>query len=141
MRDGRWLGWLTAMAVVAAMATLGCSGERATQSKPAGPTAADGLANLRDLFEQAAAGKTTLPKSAAEFAAVEPFYPVAGPFVLSGDVSCAWGAGLKQGPEAAARLLAWETDAGKDGGWAMFQDGTIREVTVDEFKAAAKAGP
>jgi hypothetical protein len=37
--------------------------------------------------------------------------------------------------------LAWETAAAKDGGWAMFQDGTIRELTADEFAAAKKAAP
>jgi len=137
-------GAIARSAVVAAlvlMAAVGCSGGAAVQDKAAGPTAADGLANLRDLFRQAAAGKATLPKSAAEFAAVEPFYPVAGPFVLSGEIACAWGAGLKSGPDSAARLLAWEKAAPTDGGWAMFQDGTIRKVTADEFKAATKAAP
>ena len=127
--------WILRSAVVAAMVLMvvmagaGCSASKT------------GLANLRDLFRQAAAGKATLPKSAADFAAVEPFYPVAGPFVLSGAVDSAWGAGLKQGGDAATRLLAWETAAAKDGGWAMFQDGTIRELTADEFAAAKKAAP
>jgi hypothetical protein len=107
----------------------------------AGPTAADGLGNLRDLFRLAASGKAALPKSLAEFTSQEPFYPVAGPFVLSGEIGCAWGAGLKQGPEAAKRVLAFETRAAQDGGWVMFQDGTIREVTAEEFAAAPKATP
>ena len=120
---------------------VGCSTQKTAPEKLAGPTAADGLGNLRDLFRQAAAGKATLPKSLAEFTALEPFYPVAGPFVLSGDISCAWGAGLRGGAEAARRILAFETRAAKEGGWVMFQDGTIREVTAEEFAAAAKATP
>lgn len=127
--------------VMVLMAGSGCSSSKTAPETLAQPTAADGLANLRDLFRQAAAGKATLPKSAADFATVEPFYPVAGPFVLSGAVDSAWGAGLKQGGDAATRLLAWETAAAKDGGWAMFQDGTIRELTADEFAAAKKAAP
>jgi hypothetical protein len=119
----------------------GCTAQKTATEKLAGPTAADGLTNLRDLFRQAAAGKATLPKSLTEFTAVEPFYPVAGPFVLSGDITCAWGAGLKEGAEAAKRILAFETQAAKEGGWVMFQDGTIREVTAEEFAAAAKATP
>ena len=59
----------------------------------------------------------------------------------SGEVGCAWGAGLKQGPEAAKRVLAFETRAAQDGGWVMFQDGTIRGVTAEEFAAAPKATP
>jgi hypothetical protein len=127
----------TAVLVVGA----GCTAQKTATEKLAGPTAADGLTNLRDLFRQAAAGKATLPKSLTEFTAVEPFYPVAGPFVLSGDITCAWGAGLKEGAEAAKRILAFETQAAKEGGWVMFQDGTIREVTAEEFAAAAKATP
>lgn len=141
MRNAMRFDWFVAVAVGVAMLVPGCAAEKTERSQPSGPTVADGLANLRDLFTQAAAGKTTLPKSVGEFAAVEPFYPVAGPFVLSGGISCAWGASLKQGSDAAARLLAWETTAAKDGGWAMFQDGTIRRLTADEFKAAAKATP
>jgi len=145
--------WILRSAVVAAMVPMvpmvpmvlmsgaGCSSSKTAPETLAQPTAADGLTNLRDLFRQAAAGKATLPTSAADFAAVEPFYPVAGPFVLSGAVDSAWGAGVKQGGDAATRLLAWETAAAKDGGWAMFQDGTIRELTADEFAAAKKAAP
>ena len=47
----------------------------------------------------------------------------------------------KDGAEAAKRILAFETRAAKEGGWVMFQDGTIREVTAEEFAAAAKATP
>jgi hypothetical protein len=138
------LGWIVRSAVVAAVVLVvgtGCSAEKAATEKLAGPTAADGLTNLRDLFRQAAAGKATLPKSLAEFTALEPFYPVAGPFVLAGDISCVWGAGLKDGAEASKRVLAFETRAAKEGGWVMFQDGAIREVTSEEFAAAAKAAP
>lgn len=138
---GTCRGWTASVVLAVTLATAGCSGSAVAPPKPVGPTAADGLANLRDLYRQAAAGTTTLPKSVAEFSTVEPFYPVAGPFVLSGDITCAWGAGLVQGDQAAKRLLAWETAAAKEGGWAMFQDGTIRKVSADEFKAAAKATP
>jgi len=130
-------------AVVAALllTATGCSFQKAAPDKLAAPTAADGLGNLRDLFRLAASGKVALPKSLAEFTAQEPFYPVAGPFVLSGNIGCVWGVGLKDGPEAAKRLLAFETRAAKEGGWVMFQDGTIREVTAEEFAAAPKATP
>ncbi len=129
------------VAVLVLLTAAGCSGQTAAPEKRAGPTAADGLGNLRDLFRLAASGKAALPKSLAEFTSQEPFYPVAGPFVLSGEIGCAWGAGLKQGPEAAKRVLAFETRAAQDGGWVMFQDGTIREVTAEEFAAAPKATP
>jgi hypothetical protein len=141
MRGDERVARMTALVVALAISLSGCSGGATVQEKPTGPTAADGLANLRDLFRQAAAGKVAVPKSAADFAAVEPLYPVAGPFVLSGAISCAWGAALASGGDAATQVLAWEKAAATDGGWVMFQDGTIRQVTADEFKAAAKAAP
>lgn len=141
MQGDERLAGLMAVILALAISLPGCSGGAGVQQKSTGPTAADGLANLRDLFRQAAEGKVRLPTSAADFAAVEPFYPVAGPFVLSGAISCSWGAGLASGGDAATRLLAWEKAAATDGGWAMFQDGTIRQLTADEFKTAPKAGP
>lgn len=135
------LVWL-AIACLLAVGVPACSTKTATRQAAAGPTVADGLGNLRDMFRQAAAGKASLPRTAAEFAAVEPFYPLAGPFVLSGAVDCAWGAGLKEGvADAAGRRLAWDRKAAENGGAVLFQDGTIREVTAAEFAAAAKATP
>jgi DNA mismatch repair protein MutL len=46
-----------------------------------------------------------------------------------------------RGEALAKRILAFETRATKEGGWVMFQDGAIREVTTEEFAAAAKAAP
>lgn len=139
-REASWAG--VAMACTFAVLMPACSAKTATRQTATGPTVADGLGNLREMFRQAAAGKATLPKSAAEFTAVEPFYPVAGPFVLSGAIECAWGAGLKEGvATAAAKRLAWDKAAGEAGGWVLFQDGTIRELTAGEFAAAAKATP
>jgi hypothetical protein len=120
---------------------IGCGGGPAAGTKSAGPTAADGLANLKSLFTQVAQGATTLPKSLAEFTAVEPFFPVAGPFVLGGQIDCDWGAGLKSTADAATHRLAFEKRAADEGGWVLLQDGTIREVTADEFRKLSKAVP
>jgi len=131
-----------AVACLLPVVTPACSAKTATRQSQTGPTVADGLDNLRDMFRQAAAGTTPLPTSAAAFTAVEPFYPVAGPFVLTGAIDCAWGAGLKEGvAAAAAKRLAWDKAAAEAGGAVLFQDGTIREVTAAEFAATAKATP
>jgi hypothetical protein len=139
-RGTSWAGLLMACTALAVMPA--CSAKTATRQAQSGPTVEDGLQNLRDMFRLAAAGKATLPRSAAEFAAVEPFYPVAGPFVLSRAIDCAWGAGLKEGVAAgAAKRLAWDKAAGEAGGWVLFQDGAIREVTAAEFAAVPAATP
>jgi hypothetical protein len=50
-----------------------------------------------------------------------------------------WGGSLP-GASAAATVLAYEKDVPTAGGQVLFQDGTVRGVTADEFKAAPKAG-
>lgn len=120
---------------------IGCGGGPAAGTKSAGPTVADGLANLKSLYTQAAQGAMTLPKSLAEFAAVEPFFPVAGPFVLGGQIDCDWGAGLKASATSSKHRLAFEAGAAQSGGWVLFQDGSIREVTADEFQSLLQATP
>lgn len=120
---------------------IGCGGGPAADTKSAGPTVADGLTNLKGLYTQAAQGAMTLPKSLAEFTAVEPFFPVAGPFVLGGQIDCDWGAGLKSTADAATHRLAFEKRAADEGGWVLLQDGSIREVTADEFRSLLKATP
>jgi hypothetical protein len=57
------------------------------------------------------------------------------------DGSCVmlWGGSLP-GASAAATVLAYEKDVPTAGGQVLFQDGTVRAVTADEFKAAPKAG-
>ncbi len=127
------------MGLIAAL--LGCSSSGTGDGQPTGPSAADGLANLKDLYSQAAKGEVAIPGSLAEFSALEPFYPVAGPFVLGRQIECDWGAGLKPGPEAGRHRLAYEKNAGDHGGFVLFQDGTIRKVTADEFKSIPKAVP
>ena len=120
---------------------IGCGDGSPHDSKPAGPTAADALANLRDLYTQASQGKVSLPKNLAEFTALEPFFPVAGPFVLGGQIDCDWGAGLKASATSSKHRLAFESGAAQSGGWVLFQDGSIREVKADEFQSLLKAIP
>jgi hypothetical protein len=120
---------------------IGCGDGPPRDSKPAGPTAADALANLRDLYTQASQGKVSLPKNLAEFTALEPFFPVAGLFVLGGQIDCDWGAGLKASATSSKHRLAFESGAAQSGGWVLFQDGSIREVKADEFQSLLKAIP
>jgi hypothetical protein len=54
-----------------------------------------------------------------------------------GECVMIWG-GKLPGPNAGATVLAYEKSAPESGGLVLFQDGTIRTVTADEFKAAPK---
>ncbi|MBN9518530.1 hypothetical protein J0H58_08430 [bacterium] len=50
-----------------------------------------------------------------------------------------WGGSLP-GPNAGSTVLAYEKSVPEKGGLALFQNGTVKQVTADEFKAAPKAG-
>jgi hypothetical protein len=127
----------TLMAVVA-VAAGGCGRGAAPAGAP-GPDA--GLVDLREMLRQRKAAGQAVPASAADLRALDAAYPAAGRFIGSGVIEYVWGAGLADGPDAASRLLAFETAAATAGGQVLTQDGTIRHVTADEFAALRKAKP
>jgi len=127
----------TLMAVVA-VAAGGCGRGAAPAGAP-GPDA--GLVDLREMLRQRKAAGQAVPASAADLRALDAAYPAAGRFIGSGVIEYVWGAGLAAGPDAASRLLAFETAAATAGGQVLTQDGAIRQVTADEFAALRKAKP
>lgn len=50
-----------------------------------------------------------------------------------------WG-GSAPSAGAGARVLAYEKDAPEQGGFVLFQDGTVKHLSAAEFQAAPKAG-
>ncbi|NBV44398.1 MAG: hypothetical protein EBR86_01855 [Planctomycetia bacterium] len=125
-----------------AAGAIGCGGG-STKKDPAqlGPTPNDGLTDLQRLLEAVKAGQQKAPTSAAEMAAIEPLFPVAGAFVQNGSIEYVWGAKLANGPDAAKRLVGFETKSPKEGGFVLLQDGTLKQVSAAEFAGFTKAKP
>lgn len=121
-------------AVVLAVAAFacGCGGDQLK-------TADQGKADLEDFAQFlktiAADGKKP-PTSMREFEPLEPMAPMASASLRNGKMVYVWGAGLSDGGSA---VVAYEKQAETEGGWVLVQDGTVKKMSADEFKAAPKA--
>jgi hypothetical protein len=123
---------------VAGLVLAGCSDQ---QSKPTtyGPTGKDMLLDLAEFIKWYPKEHKRVPSQAAELAAVEPLYPTAHLGVVSKQIVYLWGVGLSSGGPAGDTVLAYEKDVEAKGGWVLMQDGTVKEMTPDQFKSAPKA--
>lgn len=97
-----------------------------------------GLQDLKAFLTAAkAAGQKTTRGEALP--AIQAQYMAADYSLGKGDIVFEWGAELSTGPEAAKRIVAYQKAVEQDGGWALFQDGSLRRITAAEFAAAPKA--
>ncbi len=130
---------LLGMAVAELSISLGCSGQSNRVDQTAGPKPNDGLADLRELLKEAEASNSRLPQNMADLAPHEGPHPAATAFLQNGSIVYLWGSGIRSGPGAENTAIAYEAQAASKGGWVLFQDGSIKQMTADEFKAAKKA--
>jgi hypothetical protein len=79
------------------------------------------------------------PAQLADLDRLEPLVPLSVQELRSGDVVYFWGAGLSTEGNASSTVLAHEKKVPSEGGWVLMQDGSVRQMTSDEFQAAPKA--
>lgn len=127
--------------VAAACLALAAAGCGQTPRRVAPPAPNDGLVDLREMLRRTATAGEPVPKSPADLRVIDAAYPAAGRFLGTGAIEYVWGCRLSDSPEAATRVVAFEKDAAKSGGFVLLQDGTIRQVTAAEFAQLAKAQP
>ena len=137
-RFSKWL--VVCISVVVVSMHLGCGGSGSTSDEK-GPTANDGLVDLQRMLKELGEGSQKLPKNQAELAAIDPIYPTAAAFIQNGQVIYFWGTPINaSAPNAATTVIAHESKTETEGGFVLLQDGNIKEMTADEFKAAPKSG-
>lgn len=126
-------GLWRAAAAVGLAAVVGCGGGGTPTAQTV--TGKDMMEDVRRMLTFAVEQKLKVPTKAAELDAVEPVAPLAGPALRDGTVVYAWGTSLSGG----SGVVAYEKKAEAEGGWVLLQDGTIKQMTADEFKAAPRA--
>jgi hypothetical protein len=89
------------------------------------------------MLKQLPLDKRQPPTKMSEFDVVEPMVPSAGILLKQKAIVYQWGQGLKDGSKA---IIVYEAKAETEGGWVLLQDGTVKKMTADEFKASPKAG-
>ena len=125
---------------VGACGLAGCGGGGGGGPQQATEGEADaGLRDLKMFLEaaKAAGGRTTRDEA---LPVIQAQHMAADYYLGKGDIVFEWGAELSTGPEAAKRIVAYQKAVEKDGGWALFQDGSLQRITAAEFAAAPKAG-
>ncbi|MFM9025088.1 MAG: hypothetical protein ACKON7_07075 [Planctomycetaceae bacterium] len=133
------LGVAIAFVVMAAAAggLVGCGSGGGPQQVAQGD-ADPGLSDLKMFLEAAKAGGRKTTRDVA-LPVIQAQHMAADYSLGTGDIVFEWGAELSTGPEAAKRIVAYQKAAKSDGGWALFQDGSLRRITAAEFAAAPKA--
>lgn len=132
------IGGAVGAIVLACGLAAGCGGG---PPRAVAPTPNDGLVDLREMLRRTASAGEPVPKSPADMRALDAAYPAAGRFIGTGAIEYVWGTRLADGGDAGRRIVAFEKGAADAGGFALFQDGTIRQVTAAEFKALPRAAP
>lgn len=126
--------WVAA-ALTALIGLTGCGGGGVKQA-PLDEVRRTDLTELGDLLKTLAAEGKRPPAKPADLAELEPFMPTAAASLRSGEIVYLWGSGHAAGGTA---VVAHEKKAPTDGGLVLLQDGSIKTLTADEFKAAPKA--
>ena len=127
------------VAVIALAVLAGCGGGSTANSNSQGPTPNDGLIDLQAMLKGLKETNQPIPKSVQELGPLDPLHPTAAAFLQNGSIAYYWGTPLDAAaPNAATTVIAHEKEAESKGGWVLMQDGNIKQMTADEFKAATK---
>jgi hypothetical protein len=99
------------------------------------PDEKDLLEDMKSLLEGAKAAKRNPPSNNAEIQQYDAMNPSAAAAIAQGTIKYFYGQGLSTGNKIVAHGAKCETE----GGWVLLQDGTVKQMSAEEFKAAPKA--
>ncbi len=111
---------------------LGCG--KTNTAPEGGPPASTYFTDLKFLLEQFEKDKKRAPARMSDVMEYEPSYPGAVRKLNTGDVIYAWGNPLGSG----TGILAYGRNVGTEGGPVLLQDGTVKDMTANEFATAPK---
>jgi hypothetical protein len=97
-----------------------------------------GLDEIGQMWRSFTEEKKRPPKKLAD---LQPYAPVYGSGVMALERDkcvVVWGADFSKTPDASKTILAYEKEAPEKGGYVLMQDGTVKEMTAQEFQAAPK---
>ena len=98
-----------------------------------GSDAKDPLNELGEMLKVTRRGKRKTAEEIGRVERVQPLIPLAGPKIRDGEIVYVWGTEYAAG---GAKIAAYEKKASSEGGWVLLQNGTVKQMTADEFNAA-----
>jgi len=123
------------LAIVLFAVATGCGG--AGPQSTINPSGREKLEEIKAMLDTIAADHQKPPSKMADLGAVEPMIPFSANDIRSGELVYIWGTTISPG---SAAVIAHEKNAPTAGGWVLLQDGTVKQMTAEEFSAAPKAG-
>jgi len=122
-------------------ATVGC-GEPSKRDPNVnyGPSNKDMLIDFGAMLKAYIKENKKAPLRVADFDRYAPAFTGAEEGLRTKTVVYQWGQPISTDTNAASTVLAYEKDAEASGGWGLVQDGNVKKMSADEFKAAPKAG-
>ncbi len=85
------------------------------------------------------------PQKIADLARYEPGYPIGYHAVKTGEIEVVWGArmtieeGSGSGYSGTTDVVAYQRQTPTEGGLVLLQNGEVKQMSAEEFKAAPKA--
>jgi len=98
-----------------------------------GSDAKDPLNELGEMLKSLAEEKRKPPSKMSELESVEPLIPLAGPKIRAGEIVYVWGT---EYAASGTKIAAYEKKVPSEGGWVLLQNGSVKQMTADEFNAA-----
>jgi hypothetical protein len=123
-------------------ATVGCGSDPSKRDPNVnyGPSNKDMLIDFGAMLKAYIKENKRAPSKVADFDRYAPAFSGAEEGLRTKTVIYQWGQPISTDAKAAGTVLAYEKEAEASGGWVLMQDGNIKKMSADEFKAAPKAG-
>jgi hypothetical protein len=112
----------------------GCGGGE--RQRPGGEPGELALKDLAEFLKNLPADGKKPPTKMKEFEPLEPMAPVASEALRKDEIVYLWGVGYDS---ASASVAAYEKKTPSEGGYVLLQNGSVKKMTADGFKAAKMA--
>ena len=129
MRCGTWV----AVIAMGCGLVAGCADSTPIVSKAPNK---DALVEIGQMLKSLADEGRKPPTRPTELEPVEPMLPSATALIRDGTLVYLWGAAYAAGSD---KVVAHEKKVPTEGGWVLLQNGTVKEMSADQFKTVPKA--
>lgn len=117
-------------------AVLGCGGSGA-RDQSSGPTPQQTADSVAEMLKEYNATAKKAPTGVGDLADATAAHPLGHAAVMSREYLVVWRAPISASGGGA--VLAYHKDAPTAGGYVVMQDGTVKQMSAEEFKSAPKA--
>lgn len=115
----------------------GCAPDRTVEALPP-PNQTNALSQIGELYRYLNHEKSPTPKRVEDIDTYVDQLSDALPLIKSGDIVVVWGAGYTKAGPGAQSVLAYGKNVPTEGGKVVLRNGTVKDITAEEFKAASK---